>query len=399
MSKILKICFAGLLNEKNLGDIVIIETAMRVYKDRLRLFHVDSCCVAEKLNLQASLEEKTYLSRAFCKIERRIYRYIRQGRFVQFHKFFLYVISHAFDYQLKGCHVAIVAGGGLVHYKYLDCGIRLAAFILACKRKRIQVIINSVGIEGFDKNNSICRLLRYAMNSSAVKMISTRDDGDTLRNKYLIGNNAFRGVVPCVAIFSRLLSKYRQGKNKIGIGLMRPGPFADFGAATFREKMVKFYVDIANLLSGREMPYEFFTNGLVDDIKLVQEIESQLGHEIKVVQPKTAEELVETIDGYRAIISFRMHSLIIAYSCGVLAYGIAWHSKVKKWFGLVEQLDFCCDITEMNADTATEMILNNIDDNEFYFRRRSDMEASVLDYIDAAIKNCILDNVVDEEVN
>src|SRR5699024_6489305 len=95
---------------------------------------------------------------------------------------------------------------------------------------------------------------------------------------------------------------------------------------------VELFVNIAKLLEAKGYQYEFFTNGLNVDILLGKKIlkAMNLPDEYLVERPDDAEVLCDTINGYKGIITCRMHSSIDAFTMGIPSVILSWNDKVEK---------------------------------------------------------------------
>ena len=61
---------------------------------------------------------------------------------------------------------------------------------------------------------------------------------------------------------------------------------------------------------------------------------------------KCLESIINQITSYRKILSFRMHSLIVALSYGIPCYGFVWDNKVRELFEKIGMPNSFCYPTE-----------------------------------------------------
>jgi polysaccharide pyruvyl transferase WcaK-like protein len=96
----------------------------------------------------------------------------------------VFICKKYFNSQVKKYDAIVFPGGSLIQYNqffmYTVCGIIRAAEI-----NNIPVFFNAVGIEGHSDSDPRCVLYKKCLNSKAVKMISTRDDIEVLKGKYI----------------------------------------------------------------------------------------------------------------------------------------------------------------------------------------------------------------------
>ena len=71
-------------------------------------------------------------------------------------------------------------------------------------------------------------------------------------------------------------------------------------------------------------------------------------HSMLMKRPITPEELVYNITGFEKIVSFRMHSLIVATSFGIEVRGFVWDDKVRTYLTKLGYPEWCCDTDGYN---------------------------------------------------
>jgi len=180
--KSIRCAIAGLISETNFGDRVIAECAKWLYEGPITTKYKTS---VEWVSCDLDLNK---IALRHGKVNQ-LWQWCRNKLFSTHRRYaakvVLLAVALAYIPKVRYCKVGIVAGGGLVHYKYLNCAYGLCAFVIACKLCRVPVIVNAVGVEGFDVENIKCQLLSWCLKFSHVIALSTRDDIETLRDKYL----------------------------------------------------------------------------------------------------------------------------------------------------------------------------------------------------------------------
>ena len=73
-------------------------------------------------------------------------------------------------------------------------------------------------------------------------------------------------------------------------------------------------------------------------------------------RPETPIQLLNTVTNYKKIISFRLHSHIIASSYGIPAFGFEWDTKVKEYFKNMNNSVFCINLNNFSAEHFVEKI-------------------------------------------
>ena len=130
----------------------------------------------------------------------------------------------------------------------------------------------------------------------------------------------------------------------IGVGVMAP-PAAQQGAEVAEAGwlthafLMHFWSAVLSGLDAAGHEIVLFTNGAPDDQALAQQVWDALPDALRcrvVLQPRMrdGEALVQCIARCRAVISPRLHALIVAHSLGVPAVGLVWDDKVRQ-FGVL----------------------------------------------------------------
>jgi len=126
-------------------------------------------------------------------------------------------------------------------------------------------------------------------------------------------------------------------RTKIGIGLIRGNSLQGYGVPFGSKEWTALFADIATELRDRGYDFEFFTNGLPGDVTLGKRVFKKLGLDDSylVERPVDDRVLVDTINGYQAIITCRMHSSIAAFTMNVPSVILSWNDKVEKLMEII----------------------------------------------------------------
>src|SRR3954447_13160765 len=179
-----RVILAGLLNDKNLRDIVIADCAKFLYNEVTR-----NASDIEYVSLDLTGYYK-YISKKPFLIRKLYGAWNRSANLFTAKKMNgrVKLNSRYYQRQIKGTSLIVIVGGGMIKYKYQHFWVYLSGLIDAAERLGVPIVLNALGVEGYDKNDPRCQILKQALNNPAVKVITTRDDIDTLRNLYLKGN-------------------------------------------------------------------------------------------------------------------------------------------------------------------------------------------------------------------
>lgn len=264
-------------------------------------------------------------------------------------------IDHIDEILQDDWDVVVIAGGQLFMDRY---SLFLEAVIQRCDQKNVPVFINACGT-GPTASRKIRSRLAAAMNKSCVKLISSRDDAEQVRNLYLKGSkNVISTYDP--ALWTREIygiEKKTQTKT-IGLGFM-------YVESRPTKAVLRFWKNLILELEKRQLDWKIFVNGSGDDVTFAKYVLSHIpelkqpAENYMVPVPHTPIELVQTISGFHSIISFRLHSHIIAASLGIPSIALVWNSKVRFFFKKIGYGWRCCTVY-----ASAKRVLNKLEKAE-----------------------------------
>ncbi|WP_299330803.1 polysaccharide pyruvyl transferase family protein [uncultured Psychrobacter sp.] len=316
------ICFAGLLSETNLGDIVIIESTEGLYKKSLA---GKGNFEFKRLNLQFG--QVSFLN----KVVRKLKRLATEKLKLDGNRLEIEMLKKHYRSQLKEAELVVLVGGGLIKYKYQGVFLYLIALIETAEELGIPVVINAAGVEGYSETDPRCQLLKMSLNKDIVKSITTRDDLETLSKKYMHQDSKIHiDKVADPAVYSDEIYKTnKQESDTYGIGLVRGGIFLDNERQLTPEEVAIFYADLISEVESRGLKYQMFTNGSSSDNELLPLIKNKLGrNHLELIVPKQDDELVNVISTFTTVIAARLHANIISYSLNIPSIGLVWNDKL-----------------------------------------------------------------------
>lgn len=396
MEKYHKIALLGLHTDSNYGDPLICQCTQKLFAEIVE----GSSWTNINLRRYFTINENTWVVKALRYAYMIVNKYIKVES-LRF-RLIIFILTILFYTYTKNCTLGIIAGGGIIHYKHHDYSLGISAFIKACKLRGIHVIVNAVGIEGFEQNDFKCQILSKALRMRNVKAITTRDDIETLRNSYLKDKNrpyTAKTVDPAIFAGSVYGVKKDELSNTIGIGLIRGNILKDFRVDYSLSDLVDYYVEVVNELDKKRISYEFFINGYKEDLNIVPLIEERLQRNITVRIPVSAEDLVATIAKYQAILTARMHSCIIAYSLNIPAVAFVWCEKLKFWGETINSVENFIPLDDLSSDKAIKTLENAIK-NGYDETRRLELESLSKDIVNISIQKALkqcMGNVTDSK--
>lgn len=363
--------------DRNLGDIVIHDTAKYLITDILNKknidFEIESYDIGnkyldsikitkrrEKLN-EARQKYIKFLKKVDSKLFNNKEKILIENW--KLSKYYLFIKNRVIK-KFNNVDLIVFAGGGLIKYHQQDFHYIINDITKFANKKRIPVIFNAVGVEGYDENRTECMILKNAINRKCVKFFSTRDDINLLNDKYIY-RNIPTYLVADSAVWTKETYKVKKKKsNIIGIGVIRPNIFEKYLYSVKEETLLKMFSQTIRKLKKLGYEVKLFTNGAISDQKFIEQLKDymKLGKSFdKMVEtrPEKAQELIDLISGYDIVLGTRLHSNIISYSLGIPTVSIVWNNKQLMFAKINGIEEFFITKENFNADYIVEKILKS----------------------------------------
>lgn len=237
--------------------------------------------------------------------------------------------------KLRGADAVVFVGGGVVKFRHQHLYPYVWEIVTRCRLSRTPVLFNSVGVEGYAREDSRCRFLRDALNSPCVRMMTTRDDAETLNRDYRTKAKwtAVRVADPAMWTPEAFgISKSAERSLVVGLNVIRPEIFKDYLYEVDAGSLTALYVELVRRLLAEGHPVELFSNGGMRDGEFIDRVMDGLGElrrdpRLTAFRPGTAEELVRRIAVYDRLLAVRLHAAIIGTSLGVPNVSLVWNRK------------------------------------------------------------------------
>lgn len=226
--------------------------------------------------------------------------------------------------------LAVFAGGSL----FMDYFIPLIYIIVnILSLKHINIIFHACGTSKMDSHDRV--LLKKFLNNKHVKSISMRDSFDSVQD--LVKNK------------SKIIETYDTALNTPNLYDMSSSKIATYGIGVYgdNDEFYDYQINLIKKFMDSEYDWRIFTNGSVADYNAAKRILFDLGidqndvYKYLLERPENPAELVRDITSFERIISFRMHSLIIAASFGIPIIGIKWDKKIEEFLNKINQNHAC----------------------------------------------------------
>lgn len=357
MKKIVLVCFCN--QENNLGDqsyVVTFRKLMEIYTEDVNL---EMCDFYARAPLIATKEKAKHAAVATDKIHtirNAIFMKLPQGiknsyfckKYLKYRKY-----SNIYKYyqtKLNDADAVIIPGGGLVEYAlWRDYYLLIQMLQKICNKNHINMYINSVGYVENDYTKKWIKIWGNILNNKSVKYFSCRDN---LKVFQALRPSSIQ--IPCSACLSSdvfHLSK-NENSNIIGIGLMRPDAYSDYGNDINDTYLLAYYKNTIEELFRRGYKVALFSVGVPEDHYFGEKLIEYMHNENVVLydRPTDVQTFLHQFSTFKGIITVRTHSAYAAFSLNVPAVMIyfgrrGWSGKSNEFMQMmgVPENAICCD--------------------------------------------------------
>lgn len=337
----MKIILIGYYYSPNLGDAVIADCV----RARLHICFPDAEIVIRDIWGRTKVESGRNINLPDMKKQqiRQVYRGI-MSRFsladkqfsheqdvLRMHKKEMTVIAE------EPCDAVVFAGGQLLTDLLF---YEVSFYIHHFSERGIPVYLNALGT-GPVYSRNLHDIFTKALHDPCVHYISVRDHVEEVNRLY----NCKAVSVTDPALFASTVFNLEKADRRevIGLGIMLPYSISS-------GTVIRFWVRLIRELDRRHISWGVFLNGSNQDYCMAIKVLSQIpayrqDPERKIMTlPKTPYQLVEGISHLRGLISFRLHSHIIATSLGVPSTAIVWDDKVRAFFEKIGHSERCLTV-------------------------------------------------------
>lgn len=246
--------------------------------------------------------------------------------------------------------LVVFAGGQLLYEPFV---IPIERFVEILVENGTPVIFNGCGIGSFNNSYILSRFNRI-LKSPNIKSISARDHIDEV-NELILKDNSLKAIKtsdPALWTKETYDIIKIQTRKTIGLGVIHRDD------SKFMEKQRKLYKEIILMFESRGLDWELFSNGEIADQDFAYELvqEMNFSKEKVAARKKRPNELVNLIASYNSMISFRLHSHIVATSLRVPSVGMTWDKKVDYFFETFNSEDRCFSVDSNSRDIVNKII-------------------------------------------
>lgn len=367
-----KIAVVGLYSLPNMGDQLLCETTSFLLKricSDIEIIKLD--VFPKKRTDRTTIEriERRLSSKMIKKAKKRFdysdgsemrYRYERRMWKMQVFRYY--------EKTLKDVDAIVFAGGGFVKFRTQGLNYYTEMIIEIAQKYNIPVMMNAIGIEGYDENDYRCISLKKHINSNVIKVITTRDNIEFLEECYMYNKNIKTALVGDPALWAP--DCYNVHKNSsattIGINIIRGNIFKDYGNRLTAEEMLSFYVELITELEKRSVDWVLFSNGMKSDQKFGRKLldKLEMSESKKMIPaPANAKELLEIIKDFKCVFGARLHACISSCALEVPVVGFIWNEKTEMFASQMKIEKNFFDENSLDACLIVDRLLEAADEN------------------------------------
>lgn len=329
----MKILLIGEIYSSNLGDQLIYETTKYIIQKIYPSVEINELDImgrkSENFNLKISYKKSIFSWKEKIRESLRNIGWINsillKNSARKLIPYYTQKISSGYD-------LAIFTGGQIIKNTFTEY-VYLISDIL--EHYNVNVYYNAVGLGVLEKSQ--IKKYKAILCRGNVQAITSRSN----INRFI---KTFNYEVKCIetfdtAIFTNELYPRRKTKRKeniIGLGIM-------WLSNSNEQTYIDFWIKIINSLNNHNITWRIFTTGNIKDYLLAQKIIKILGKKeyFNFIEPNPTKTktLIDYINNYDAIISFRLHSHIIAFSYSIPSIAIKWDEKTYDFFKKINKLN------------------------------------------------------------
>lgn len=325
----------SLKEDKNIGDAILGESALwlcRTLQPSYRFRLLDLKGRVNRNTLFFSVFFPLYVLKKFAFLLGND----TLGETISKQLFLLYL-----EWYARTADFIIFAGGGIIETEHYNCAFFINLITEFAERKNIPLAYNAVGFNGtFNVSYSGYQMLKKCLHSPNVISVSVRENLDEMTEAY--------GVSSSLVSDSAVWSADAYGVKKedsceplIGVNVIRPGCFAEFGVHFSESQLLDFYIGLAHELESMGMKWQLFTNGAPKDEPFLKQLSQALNaSDCQMARrPKNGTEFLRLLSRYRAVFCTRMHASICCYSLRIPTVALRWNPKQTFFYEATENSD------------------------------------------------------------
>lgn len=385
-----KVAVIGLYAIKNAGDNILCEATQYLIKQKNPEVQIVEVDVNPRIKSYKGLELIPFwISKVLIRISGSIFKYENSSKFRYYYEYFMWwlKINRKFKTQLKDVDAIVFAGGGFLKFRTQGLNYYVEQIMKIAKKNNIPVMMNGVGIEGYSETDIRCQRLKKAINQDCFKVITTRDDIDTLKNNYIVNPNTKIAHVGDPALWVPECYNIKRNENPsnvVGINVIRGRVYQAYGNTLSEFELLNFYKKLVQGVEERGWDWVLFSNGMAADQKFGAMLLRALGCSDRTKILPTANnsvDFLEQIRSFKLVFGARLHACITSYALDVPVVGLIWSEKLRIFADVIGKKNSYFEESELNIDNILDAMEREMNSN-YDKSIRDDLRARTKNYLE-----------------
>lgn len=357
----------GVYYASNLGDAVICECVAYWLKERWPQAEIDVIDIEGKEAFPVQEQASISLLRRRAQKVRWDYWLTEHGiqdRVLYWNQMDVNTRQDFYEEIGKRSYDAAVFAGGQLFMDWLT--VDICEFIKRFEQAGTPVFFNACGA-GFSASKQIRKLTGNWLRSDCVEWLSSRDDAAAIQERYGLDDGmverTFDPALWTCETFSFRKKKEQKEKGVVGLGIM-------YSTHAPLRQITAFWLRLIKELSRRGVPWRMFCNGAMEDYNYgcyVLKKAKLDPRKFLLPCPEQPIDLIRQIGSFDSLISFRLHSHIIAASMDIPAVAIVWDRKLRFFYASLKHPERCRTVKASAVDILKALDLAK---EEGYNRKR-----------------------------
>ena len=390
-----KVAVVGLYAIKNAGDNILCEATQYLIKQKNPETEIVEVDVNPRVKSYSGLELIPFwLSKVLIKISGYIFKYENSSRFRYYYEYFMWwlKINHKFKKQLSNVDAIVFAGGGFLKFRTQGLNYYVEQIMKIARKNHIPVMMNGVGIEGYSEKDIRCQKLKQAINQDCFKVITTRDDIETLKKLYITNPNIKIARVGDPALW--VPECYNLQRNEkptpvIGVNVIRGKVYQAYGNTLSEFELLNFYKKLIQGIEDRGWDWVLFSNGMAADQKFGMMLLNALGcRDRNKMMPgaRDSKEFLKQIQSFKLVFGARLHACITSYALDVPVIGLIWSEKLRIFADVIGKKESFFEEDELDIDNILNAMEREM--NSGYDRKiRENLRQLTKQYLDGFMES------------
>lgn len=388
-----KVAVVGLYAIQNAGDNILCEATQYLIKKAKPGTKIVEVDVNPRVSAYTGLSKIPFLiSKVLIKISGYLFSYENHSRFRYIYEYFMWwlKVNHRFKKQFKNVDAIVFAGGGFLKFRTQGLNYYVEQIVKIAAKNNIPVMMNGVGIEGYDEDDIRCQRLKKAINNDCMKIITTRDDVDILQNNYIVNPNIQTSRVgdPALWVPECYAVTRKPHNNKIGVNIIRGKVFQAYGNTLSELQLLNFYRALIEGIEERGWDWVLFSNGMKADQKFGRKLLNALKYypDDKLLNaPKDTVEFLDLIRSFKCVFGARLHACITAYALDVPVVGLIWSEKLQMFSEIIGKPQNFFKEEHLHVEQMLDAIEKSFDD-EYDLEIRNNLRELTNHYVETFMK-------------